>query len=114
MFCEKCGNQITDGEKFCQKCGAPVPGQAPAPEQVQQAAQQAPEQAQQAAQQAPQQVQEPGQGGGAEGEDKAENQADPEALGLPHPVEIHFKEIRHGVPLLSCEDNSPPGTRNAR
>lgn len=68
MFCEKCGNQITDGEKFCQKCGAPVPGQAPAPEQVQQAAQQAPEQvqqaaqqAQQAAQQAPQQAQQAAQ-----------------------------------------------------
>ena len=57
MFCEKCGNQITDGEKFCQQCGAPVPGQAPAPQQVQQAAQQAPEQVQQAAQQAPEQAQ---------------------------------------------------------
>ena len=56
MFCEKCGNQIADGEKFCQQCGAPVPGQAPAPEQVQQAAQQAPEQAQQYAP-APEQAQ---------------------------------------------------------
>lgn len=23
-FCSKCGNQITDGSKFCDKCGAPV------------------------------------------------------------------------------------------
>lgn len=25
-FCSKCGNQITDGSKFCDKCGAPVGG----------------------------------------------------------------------------------------
>lgn len=24
MFCEKCGNQINENEKFCSKCGAPV------------------------------------------------------------------------------------------
>lgn len=24
MFCEKCGNEINDGEKFCSKCGTPV------------------------------------------------------------------------------------------
>lgn len=24
MFCEKCGSQIPDGTKFCNKCGAPV------------------------------------------------------------------------------------------
>ena len=23
-FCSKCGNQLTDGSKFCDKCGAPV------------------------------------------------------------------------------------------
>ena len=69
MFCEKCGNQINDGDLFCQKCGAPVPGQTPvqAAEQtaeqvqyVQQAASQAPEQAPQQAQQfapAPEQAQ---------------------------------------------------------
>ncbi len=33
MFCSKCGNQIADGQKFCTKCGAPVPGtEAPAAE----------------------------------------------------------------------------------
>lgn len=25
MFCRKCGNQITEGSKFCPKCGEPVP-----------------------------------------------------------------------------------------
>ena len=25
MFCNKCGNQINDGEKFCTQCGTPVP-----------------------------------------------------------------------------------------
>ena len=25
MFCEKCGNEIIEGNKFCTKCGAPVP-----------------------------------------------------------------------------------------
>ena len=24
MFCNKCGNQIADSQKFCSKCGAPV------------------------------------------------------------------------------------------
>ena len=24
MFCQKCGNQIEDGLRFCGKCGAPV------------------------------------------------------------------------------------------
>lgn len=24
MFCEKCGQQIREGQKFCPKCGAPV------------------------------------------------------------------------------------------
>lgn len=28
MFCDKCGNQIADGQKFCNKCGAPVGGAA--------------------------------------------------------------------------------------
>ncbi len=37
MFCEKCGNEIIEGNKFCTKCGAPVPAneqpaQAPAAE----------------------------------------------------------------------------------
>ena len=27
MFCEKCGNQIASGTKFCQSCGAKVEGQ---------------------------------------------------------------------------------------
>ena len=69
MFCEKCGNQIKDGDLFCQKCGAPVPGQTPVQaaeqtaeqvQEVQQAASQAPEQAPQQAQQfapAPEQAQ---------------------------------------------------------
>jgi hypothetical protein len=25
MFCSKCGNALTDGAKFCQRCGTPVP-----------------------------------------------------------------------------------------
>ena len=69
MFCEKCGNQINDGDLFCQKCGAPVPGQTPVQaaeqtaeqvQEVQRAASQAPEQAPQQAQQyapAPEQAQ---------------------------------------------------------
>jgi len=24
MFCDKCGNQLTDNEQFCQNCGAPT------------------------------------------------------------------------------------------
>ena len=24
MFCSKCGNQVADGQQFCQKCGAPI------------------------------------------------------------------------------------------
>ena len=24
MFCQNCGNQIADGEKFCKFCGCPV------------------------------------------------------------------------------------------
>lgn len=27
MFCENCGNQLHDEDCFCQRCGAPVPGQ---------------------------------------------------------------------------------------
>lgn len=26
MFCEKCGNNLTEGATFCEKCGAPVGG----------------------------------------------------------------------------------------
>ncbi len=40
MFCTKCGNQVPDGMKFCQACGAPVEGQ----QQVQQQAPQQPQQ----------------------------------------------------------------------
>lgn len=25
MFCEKCGNKLSEGDAFCEKCGAPVP-----------------------------------------------------------------------------------------
>ena len=25
MFCEKCGNKLNDVDKFCMKCGTPVP-----------------------------------------------------------------------------------------
>ena len=28
MFCEKCGKQLKDTDKFCEGCGAPVPQQA--------------------------------------------------------------------------------------
>ena len=39
MFCQKCGNQLDDDEKFCHVCGTPSqPVQAPAPQQTQQAA----------------------------------------------------------------------------
>lgn len=33
MFCEKCGNKLNDGDKFCMKCGTPVP-QDNAPQQT--------------------------------------------------------------------------------
>ena len=34
MFCNKCGQEIKPGAKFCTKCGTPVPQvQQPAPEQ---------------------------------------------------------------------------------
>ena len=29
MFCPKCGNEIQDGMRFCQKCGSPVPAARP-------------------------------------------------------------------------------------
>lgn len=29
MFCNNCGVQINEGEKFCKKCGAPVSTQGP-------------------------------------------------------------------------------------
>lgn len=36
MFCGNCGTQLTDGQRFCQNCGSPVPVQpvAPAPAEV--------------------------------------------------------------------------------
>lgn len=29
MFCEKCGNKLSEGDAFCEKCGAPVPQENP-------------------------------------------------------------------------------------
>ena len=26
MFCERCGAKLADGARFCESCGAPVPG----------------------------------------------------------------------------------------
>ena len=40
MFCTKCGNEISEGAKFCTGCGAPVKNE---PTQVEPAANQAPE-----------------------------------------------------------------------
>lgn len=28
MFCKKCGNQVAAGAAFCNKCGAPLKGEA--------------------------------------------------------------------------------------
>ena len=41
MFCEKCGNEISEGVAFCPNCGAPVAPVTPAPEQAQPQYQQA-------------------------------------------------------------------------
>ena len=30
MFCENCGKEIREGQKFCENCGAPVTADAPA------------------------------------------------------------------------------------
>ncbi len=40
MFCKNCGNQVDDGVKFCNRCGAAMTVAAPAAEPVQAAAQQ--------------------------------------------------------------------------
>lgn len=34
MFCIKCGNQIKEGNRFCEKCGAPVKNDVPKKEEI--------------------------------------------------------------------------------